>query len=68
MFFGDYDVDGTTAVSLMATYLKELHPLVATYIPDRYEEVYGMSIIAIDCAADNDISLISALDCGIKAV
>lgn len=68
MVFGDYDVDGTTSVALVSSYLKTIYPNVATYIPDRYEEGYGVSYKGIDFAADNDISLIIALDCGIKAI
>ena len=68
MVYGDYDVDGTTSVALVSSYLKTLYPNVATYIPDRYEEGYGVSYKGIDFAADNDISLIIALDCGIKAI
>ncbi len=68
MVFGDYDVDGTTSVALLSSYLKTFYPNVATYIPDRYEEGYGVSYKGIDFAADNDISLIIALDCGIKAI
>ncbi len=68
LVYGDYDVDGTTSVALMASYLQESYPNVATYIPDRYEEGYGVSFQGIDYAEDNDISLIIALDCGIKAV
>src|SRR5210317_2143150 len=68
LVYGDYDVDGTTSVALMSTYLRTLHPNVATYIPDRYAEGYGVSYMGIDFAADNDISLIIALDCGIKAI
>lgn len=68
MVYGDYDVDGTTSVALMSSYLKFRYPNVATYIPDRYEEGYGVSYKGIDYAADNDISLIIALDCGIKAI
>lgn len=68
LVYGDYDVDGTTSVSLMLSYLKNITPQVASYIPDRYEEGYGISIQGIDFAADNDISLIIALDCGIKAI
>ncbi|MHA6279062.1 single-stranded-DNA-specific exonuclease RecJ [Salinimicrobium sp. CAU 1759] len=68
MVFGDYDVDGTTSVALVSSYLKKIYPNVATYIPDRYEEGYGVSYKGIDFAADNDISLIIALDCGIKAI
>lgn len=68
LVFGDYDVDGTTAVSLMSSYLKTIHPNIATYIPDRYAEGYGVSYMGIDFAHDNDFSLIIALDCGIKAI
>ena len=68
LVFGDYDVDGTTAVSLVSSYLKTYYPNVATYIPDRYEEGYGVSYKGIDFAKDNDFSLIIALDCGIKAI
>lgn len=68
LIYGDYDVDGTTAVSLLASYLLERYPNVATYIPDRYAEGYGVSIQGIDFAHDNDISLVIALDCGIKAI
>ena len=68
LVFGDYDVDGTTSVSLMASYLKTLHPNIATYIPDRYEEGYGVSYQGIDFAEDHDFTLIIALDCGIKAI
>lgn len=68
MVYGDYDVDGTTAVSLMSSYLSSTYPNVATYIPDRYDEGYGISYKGIDYASDNDISLIIALDCGIKAL
>ena len=68
LIYGDYDVDGTTAVSLVYSYLNSLYPNVATYIPDRYDEGYGVSYQGIDFAHDNDFSLIIALDCGIKAV
>lgn len=68
MVYGDYDVDGTTSVALMSSYLKTRTPQIASYIPDRYAEGYGVSYQGIDFAADNDISLIIALDCGIKAV
>ncbi|SHI83590.1 single-stranded-DNA-specific exonuclease RecJ [Flavobacterium terrae] len=68
LVFGDYDVDGTTAVSLVSSYLKSFYPNVATYIPDRYNEGYGISYIGIDFADDNDFSLIIALDCGIKSI
>lgn len=68
LVYGDYDVDGTTAVALLASYLLSRYPNVATYIPDRYSEGYGVSFQGIDFAADNGISLIIALDCGIKAI
>ena len=68
LVFGDYDVDGTTAVSLVSSYLKTIYPNIATYIPDRYLEGYGVSYMGIDFAHDNDFSLIIALDCGIKAI
>ncbi|HSI71180.1 MAG TPA: single-stranded-DNA-specific exonuclease RecJ [Gillisia sp.] len=68
MVYGDYDVDGTTSVALVSSWLKTFYPNVATYIPDRYNEGYGVSFMGIDFAADNDISLIIALDCGIKAI
>jgi len=68
LVYGDYDVDGTTAVSLMSSYLKSEYPNVATYIPDRYNEGYGISFQGIDFAEDNNFTLIIALDCGIKAI
>jgi single-stranded-DNA-specific exonuclease len=68
LVFGDYDVDGTTAVSLVSSYLKSYYPNIATYIPDRYDEGYGISFKGIDFADDNDFSLIIALDCGIKSI
>ena len=68
LVYGDYDVDGTTAVALMTSYLRSKYPNVATYIPDRYGEGYGISYAGIDYADDNGISLIIALDCGIKAL
>jgi single-stranded-DNA-specific exonuclease len=68
LIYGDYDVDGTTAVSLVSSYLKTIYSTIATYIPDRYAEGYGVSYKGIDFAADNDFSLIIALDCGIKAI
>jgi len=68
LVYGDYDVDGTTAVALMSTYLKTKHGLVYTYIPNRYDEGYGVSYKGINFALENDFSLIIALDCGIKAI
>ena len=68
LVYGDYDVDGTTAVALVYKFIKELYANVDFYIPDRYAEGYGISIKGIDYAADNGFTLIIALDCGIKAV
>jgi len=68
LIYGDYDVDGTTAVALLSSYLLTLYPNVATYIPDRYAEGYGISYTGIDFAEDNDFALIIALDCGVKAI
>ena len=68
LVYGDYDVDGTTSVALVSSYLETLTPNVATYIPDRYTEGYGISYQGIDFAEDNGITLIIALDCGIKAI
>ena len=68
LVYGDYDVDGTTAVSLMYLFLKEKCQYVEYYIPDRYDEGYGVSYKGIDYAKSNDFSLIVCLDCGIKAV
>src|SRR5690606_27482853 len=68
MVFGDYDVDGTTAVALMSSYLKRFYPDVDTYIPVRYVEGYGLSTQGTDYAEVNGITLIIALDCGIKSI
>lgn len=68
LVYGDYDVDGTTAVALVYTFLKTIHDKVDFYVPDRYSEGYGISFKGIDFAAQNGFSLIIALDCGIKAV
>ncbi len=68
LVYGDYDVDGTTAVALLSSYLKTRTDHVATYIPDRYDEGYGISFKGVDFAHDNGFSLIIALDCGIKAL
>jgi single-stranded-DNA-specific exonuclease len=68
LVFGDYDVDGTTAVALMSSYIQRFYSAVDTYIPDRYGEGYGISYQGIDYASDNGISLIIALDCGIKSI
>ncbi|WP_298899549.1 single-stranded-DNA-specific exonuclease RecJ [uncultured Psychroserpens sp.] len=68
LVYGDYDVDGTTSVALMSSYLKTKSDQIATYIPDRYDEGYGISFKGIDFAHDNSFSLIIALDCGVKAI
>ena len=68
LVFGDYDVDGTSSVALMASYLETKSTQISTYIPDRYAEGYGVSYKGIDFASDNDFSLIIALDCGVKAI
>ena len=68
MVYGDYDVDGTTAVALVYTFLRRLgHDNLRFYIPDRYNEGYGVSIKSIDYAASKGVSLVITLDCGIKA-
>ncbi len=68
LVYGDYDVDGTTAVALVTQYLQSKQPNIATYVPDRDTEGYGISFQGIDYADDNGFSLVIALDCGIKAV
>ncbi len=68
LIYGDYDVDGTTAVSLVYSYFISIYNNIATYIPDRHDEGYGVSYQGIDFASDNNFSLIIALDCGIKAI
>lgn len=68
LIYGDYDVDGTTAVSLLYSYIKERYSDVTTYIPDRYKEGYGISFLGVDFAIKNNFQLIIALDCGIKAI
>lgn len=68
MVYGDYDVDGTTAVALMYTFLCQLSTRVHFYIPDRYTEGYGISFKGIDEAQAQQCSLVIALDCGIKAI
>jgi len=68
MIYGDYDVDGTTAVSLVYMFLKKRYNNIIYYIPDRYSEGYGISYKSIDYAKDHGVSLTIALDCGIKAI
>ncbi len=68
LIYGDYDVDGTTAVSLAYSFFKKYYSNLEYYVPDRYLEGYGISTKGIDYAADNGFTLIVALDCGIKSV
>ena len=68
LVYGDYDVDGTTSVALMSSFLNEKTKKITPYIPDRYTEGYGISFKGIDVAVEKGIQLIIALDCGIKAV
>ncbi|GAB4409101.1 MAG: single-stranded-DNA-specific exonuclease RecJ [Microscillaceae bacterium] len=68
LIYGDYDVDGTTAVALVYGFLQGYHPYLDYYIPDRQKEGYGISQVAIDWAESQGFSLIIALDCGIKSV
>lgn len=68
LVYGDYDVDGTTAVALVYSFLKRFTSSVDFYIPDRYDEGYGLSFKGIDWAADNGFTLLITLDCGIKAI
>ena len=67
LVFGDYDVDGTTAVSLVFSFLQSIYSNIGYYIPDRYKEGYGISFAGIDYAEENNFGLIIALDCGIKS-
>ena len=68
LIYGDYDVDGTTAVSTVYAFFKSRYDKLDFYIPDRYTEGYGISFMSIDWACNNNFSLIIALDCGIKSV
>lgn len=68
LIYGDYDVDGTTAVSVVYSFFRDFHSGLGFYIPDRYLEGYGISTKGIDYAAENGFTLIIALDCGIKAI
>ena len=68
LVYGDYDVDGTTAVLLVYSFIKRFTDEVDFYIPDRNDEGYGVSIKGLDWAADNDFTLVITLDCGIKAI
>src|SRR5574344_1338566 len=66
LIYGDYDVDGTSAVSLVYSFLKTLTNRIDYYIPDRYDEGYGISFHGVDWAAERNVNLVIALDCGIK--
>ena len=68
MIYGDYDVDGCTAVALVYKFLQQFYSNIEYYIPDRYEEGYGISKKALDYAAEKGVKLIIVLDCGIKAI
>ncbi|HVN59039.1 MAG TPA: single-stranded-DNA-specific exonuclease RecJ [Bacteroidales bacterium] len=68
LVYGDYDVDGTTAVALMYSFLRQQYSNVKYYIPDRYKEGYGVSLQGLDFASENNCKLVITLDCGIKAV
>lgn len=68
LVYGDYDVDGCTAVALVYKFLQQFYSNIDYYIPDRYEEGYGVSKKGIDYAKETDVKLIIILDCGIKAI
>ena len=68
LVYGDYDVDGTTAVSLVYKFIQEFYSNIDYYIPDRYEEGYGVSFKGVDYAVETGVKLVIVLDCGIKAV
>ena len=68
LVYGDYDVDGTTAVSLVYKFIQEFYSNIDYYIPDRYEEGYGVSFQGVDYAVETGVKLVIVLDCGIKAV
>lgn len=68
LIYGDYDVDGTTSVALMYTFLRDFYERLEFYIPDRYAEGYGVSKQGVDYAINNGFKLIIALDCGIKSI
>ncbi|MGM0375915.1 MAG: single-stranded-DNA-specific exonuclease RecJ, partial [Bacteroidota bacterium] len=67
LVYGDYDVDGTTSVALVYSFLSQFHSNIDYYIPDRYDEGYGVSFKGVDYAVEQHVSLIIVLDCGIKA-
>src|SRR5690606_27196669 len=68
LIYGDYDVDGTTSVSLFYSFLKTYYPNLEHYIPDRYKEGYGISVQGIAYAVEHGFGLVVSLDCGVKSV
>jgi single-stranded-DNA-specific exonuclease len=68
LVYGDYDVDGITAVAMMYSFLREQYSNISYYIPDRYKEGYGVSFLGLDFASENNCKVVITLDCGIKAV
>ena len=68
LVYGDYDVDGTTAVSLVYKFIQEFYSNIDYYIPDRYDEGYGVSFKGVDYAVETGVKLVIVLDCGIKAI
>ena len=68
LVYGDYDVDGTTAVALVFKFLQQFYSNIDYYIPDRYNEGYGVSKKGVDYAYETGVKLVIVLDCGIKAV
>jgi single-stranded-DNA-specific exonuclease len=68
LIYGDYDVDGTTAIAVIYNYMKKFHKDLSFYVPDRYNEGYGISFQGIDYAVEHQCSLVIAVDCGIKAI
>jgi single-stranded-DNA-specific exonuclease len=68
LVYGDYDVDGTTAVALVWSFINDFYENIEFYIPDRYKEGYGVSLAGIDYASSKGVSLMITLDCGIKAI
>jgi single-stranded-DNA-specific exonuclease len=68
MIYGDYDVDGTTSVATVFSYFSRFTENIEYYIPDRYKEGYGVSKLGIDYAANTEVKLIIALDCGTRSI
>jgi single-stranded-DNA-specific exonuclease len=68
LVYGDYDVDGTTAVALVYKFLRQFYSNIDYYIPDRYNEGYGVTVKGVNYARETDVKLVIVLDCGIKAV